>query len=93
MADSVRNNGSTATDIYEAVLSLSAKMRSYYQCKSLSKSASILTEIKYELQITNHNLKKGLTQEERETFALLIVTAPEIVKNYVSLADELLSSM
>ena len=89
MADRRRNIGNNATNIYEIVSSLSVKMKSYCQCKSTS--ASILMEIKHELQCINRDLSGRLTQEERETFALLIVTTPEIVKNYVSLADALYS--
>ena len=84
-----RITSDNATDIYEVVTSLSAKMKNY--CQRKSTSAFVLMEIKHELQHINHNLNERLTQEERETFALLIVTTPEIVKNYISLADALYS--
>lgn len=90
MADSRNHSDSTTTttDIYERVLSLSTKMRSYYQCKS---SPYVLTEIKHELQSTNKSLKEGLTLQEREIFDALIATTPEIVKHYVAFADVLFS--
>ena len=88
MADSGKI-GNTANDIYETVLSLSGKMRTYYQCKP---SACLLTEIKHELQSINQNLKEILTQQEREGFAILIVTTPEIMKSFVYFADALFSS-
>ena len=88
MADR-RITSDNTTDIYEVVTSLSAKMKSYCQCKSTS--ASVPMEIKHKLQCINHDLSERLTPEERETFALLVVTTPEIVKNYVSLADALYS--
>ena len=90
MADR-RNSGNSATDLYEIVSLLSVKMKSYCQCKSTS--ASILMEIKHELQCINYDLSERLTQEERETIALLVVITPEIVKNYVSLADVLYSGI
>ena len=88
MADSRNNYGSTVNDIYETVLSLSEKMKSYYHCKS---SACLLTEIKHELQSINQNLKERFTQQEKEVFAVLVVTTPEIMKSYVSFADTLFS--
>ena len=88
MADSRKNNDSTANDIYETVLSLSGKMRTYYQSKS---SACLLTEIKHELQSINQNLKESLTQEEKEVLAILIVTTREIMKSFVYFADALFS--
>ena len=89
MTTDIRSTGTIATDIYEMVLSLSAKMKSYCQFKTIT--ASMLMEIKHELQSINHDLNETLTEEERETFALLVVTTPEIVRNYVSLADALYS--
>ena len=86
MADSGNNHASTASNLYEAVLSLSAKMGS---CKSTSYST--LTEIKHELKSINQNFKERLTQQERETFAILLATTPELVRNYVSFADVLFS--
>ena len=87
MAD-IMNNDNAANGIYETVLSLSGKMRTYYQCKS---SACLLAEIKHELQSINQNLKENLTLEQREVFAVLIVTTREIMKTFVYFADALFS--
>ena len=86
MANDRKNDGSTVNDLFETVLSLSGKMRSYCQCKS---SICLHTEIKHELQSINQNLNEILTRQEREVFAVLIVTTPEIMKSFVYFADAL----